>query len=271
VEELLFGHLARLGVVADEHQLDVLVLGADELEQQEEEAAREVLLHAVHGARGVHDADHHRVGLLAGILHQALVGQILAPEREALLAVLGQRRGTRGRRRLGGGGRDLAPDARLGGAPAIEMHAHAGLAIALALGDALRHHLPEDLTLHVGELEILEHDLDQLLERDVGLVEVEARLVARAPGTLAALRRLAYDLPGLGIALARADLSLIVAEHEPVLLDAADRHLDDPVLVPADDRLLGDDVGDVVANRLAQLLAMALPVAGAAVRAQRLR
>ena len=57
-------HLFGFGVMGDEDDLDVAVLGADELVEQEEKAARQVLLHGVHRARGVHDADHHRVGLL---------------------------------------------------------------------------------------------------------------------------------------------------------------------------------------------------------------
>ena len=46
VEELVLGDLARLPVtVRDEHQLDRPVLGAMKLVEQEEVAARQVLLH----------------------------------------------------------------------------------------------------------------------------------------------------------------------------------------------------------------------------------
>src|SRR4029453_15243597 len=44
---------------------------------------------------------------------------------------------------------------------------------------------------------------------------------------------------------------------ETVLLDAADGDLDDPVAVFADDRFLGDDVGDVLADPLPHLVAVA--------------
>ena len=68
------------------------------------------------------------------------------------------------------------------------MHADAGLAVALALGDALGHRLLEDLALEVGQLEILEHDVDQLVERDLGLVVVEPGARCRpGPGPCLAL------------------------------------------------------------------------------------
>ena len=38
--------------------------------------------------------------------------------------------------------------------------------------------LAQRLALEVGQLEVLEHDVDELLERDVGLVVVDAGLVA---------------------------------------------------------------------------------------------
>ena len=214
---------------------------------------------------------------LAGVLDQPLVSQVLAAEREALWLVIVLQRGrgralTRPWRQLArSAGRHLAAQARLGGAPAIEVDAHADAPVALALGDPLGHHFAQDLALHVRELEILEHDLDQLLERDVGLVVVDPRLIAGASRSVAVLLRLADHLPRLGAALAGAGLGLVVAIDEPVFLDAPDRDLDDPVAVAADDRLFGDDVGDIVPDRLAQLFAMALPVARAAVRAQRVR
>ncbi|MCB1991205.1 MAG: hypothetical protein KDG49_07070, partial [Geminicoccaceae bacterium] len=43
----------------------------------------------------------------------------------------------------------------------------------------------------------------------------------------------------------------------------------DPVAIATDDALLGDDVGDVVADGAAQLVAVPLAITGAAVRAER--
>ena len=103
--------------------------------------------------------------------------------------------------------------------------------------------------------------------RDVGLVVVDAGPVA---GLLAALAvfALADDLAGLRVAVAAlADAGSIVAVDEAILPDAANRHLDDPVAIFADDRFFRDDVGDVIADRFADFLPVAQPIAGAAVAA----
>jgi len=57
----------------------------------------------------------------------------------------------------------------------------------------------------------------------------------------------------------------VVAVDELVFADAADRDLDDLVPVFPDDRLLRDDVGNVLADRLADLQAVAGAVARRAV------
>jgi hypothetical protein len=94
--------------------------------------------------------------------------------RLGLVLKRGVRTLARERRQLAGSaGRHLAAQARLGGASAIQVDAHADAPVALALGDPLGHHFAQDLALHVRELEILEHDLDQLLQRDVGLIVVD--------------------------------------------------------------------------------------------------
>ena len=98
-------------------------------------------------------------------------------DHRALAVVQGQGR------RLDGTGGDLAPDARLGGPPPVQMDPDPGAPVALALGDPLGHHLAQDLPLHVRQLEVLEHDLDQLFEGDVGLVVVDPGLIAGATGT----------------------------------------------------------------------------------------
>ena len=106
--------------------------------------------------------------------------------------------------------------------------------------------------------------------RDVGLVVVGAGLVA---GLVLRLRPLPFApcrRPGRArFAVALADARRVVAVDEAVLLDAADRHLDDAVAALPDDGLLRDDVGDVVADRLAHLCAVACAVAGASGRCAR--
>src|SRR5919198_6615799 len=143
------------------------------------------------------------------------------------------------------------------GAPLVEADADADLPVALALGEAVGLDLAERLPLEVGELEVLEHDVDELLERDVGLVVVGARLVAGPVlAGPARLLHLADDLAGLGVAGPLAHAGGVVAVDELVLADAADRDLDDLLAVLPDDRLLRDDVGDVVADGLADLQAV---------------
>src|SRR5271163_3815892 len=82
VKELVLGDLVGLRMVSDEDDFDVAVAGRDELVEQEEEAAREVLLHRVHRARSIHDANDGGVGFLANVGLQMLVAQIVLMERE---------------------------------------------------------------------------------------------------------------------------------------------------------------------------------------------
>ena len=140
---------------------------------------------------------------------------------------------------------ELAHDALLGRAPFVQPHADADLAVALALAGALGLDLAHRAPLHVGQFEILEHDLDQLLERDVGFVVVDPGPIAGAvlPLALTLASGLAYHLAGLAVAVALADAGSVLAVDEAVFLDAAQRDLDDAVLVFADDRFFGDDVG----------------------------
>ena len=74
------------GVVGDEDDLDVSILRADELVEEEEEAAREVLLHRVHGSRGVHDADDDGVGFLLDVGDAVAIDEIVFVKREAIAA-----------------------------------------------------------------------------------------------------------------------------------------------------------------------------------------
>src|SRR4029450_7774317 len=64
-----------------------------------------------------------------------------------------------------------------------------------------------------------------------------------------------------------ADSGNILAVNESILLHPSYRHLNDPVVVFTDDRFFGDNVGNVVADRLTPFLAMAQTVAGATITA----
>src|SRR3989454_5037141 len=266
VEELLLGHLVRLGVVRDEDDLHVAVLGADELVEEEEEAARQVLLHGVHGARGVHDAHHDGVRLPLHVGHHVAVDQIVLVEGEA---VRGGRQHGLGRRLEGGGvtARELPLHPLADGAALVEADADADRPVALVLGEPVGLDLAEGLALQVRELQVLEHNVDQLLQRDVGLVVVTAGLVPGLVLALAGLLGLADHLAGLRLAVPLADARGVLAVDELVLADAADGDLDDLLAVLPDDRLLRDDVRDVLADRLADLQTVASAIARRAVTA----
>src|SRR5262245_5785778 len=119
-------------------------------------------------------------------------------------------------------------------APLVEADADADRAVALALRHPEGLDLAQRLALQVGQLEVLEHDVDEFLEGDVGLVVVGAGLVARLVLTGPLRAGLAHDLAALGVAVALADAGRVVAIDETVLADAADRHLDDAIAVLPD-------------------------------------
>jgi hypothetical protein len=166
-------------------------------------------------------------------------------------------------------GREHAHHALLGGASLVEPDTDADLAVTFAPRRVVGLNFAERTPLEVGKFEILEHDLDQLLEGNVGLVVIDAGPVAGllVAFALAVLAGFADDLPGARIAIALRRAGRIVAEDEAVFLDPAQRNLDYAVLVFADDRFFGDDVGDILANRFAHLLPMPQAVTGRAIRA----
>jgi hypothetical protein len=155
------------------------------------------------------------------------------------------------------------------GAPLVESNANADLAVSAPLAEALGGDLPQGAALEVRELEILEYDVDELLESDIRLVDV-------LPGTIAsciASRRsfsAREDFSGLRVPGSLGNPGSVLPIHEAILANAADGHLDDLVSVFADDGLFGDDVGDVVAYRLANLLPMTQAVTRAAIASLRL-
>lgn len=73
VEELVLADLGRLRVVADEDDVDLLVVPRQEQVQQDEEALGQVLAVLVHGAGHIHHAEHH--GLADGRRHARAVAK----------------------------------------------------------------------------------------------------------------------------------------------------------------------------------------------------
>src|SRR5665213_882042 len=179
VKELVLGDLVGLRVMRDKDDFHVAITGRDELVKQEEEAAREVLLHRVHRARSVHDADHRCVRFLADVSLEMLVAQVVLMEREATLFLTVECLGRFETLRFTPMLRCQNPfDALTRSAPFVETNADADVAITLALGKAIGRNLAKSTTLQVRQFEILEHDLDQFVERDVGLVVIDAGAIA---------------------------------------------------------------------------------------------
>ena len=161
----------------------------------------------------------------------------------------------------------LALDARTRRAFFVQTHADAFAAEPFLTELALDLDLAQPFSLDVGQLQIFEHQIDQFVQTDIGFVVVDAGPVA---GLLAAFAvfTLTYYIAGLGLAVAAlADAGSVLAVDEAVLFDAANGHFDDSIVVFADDRLFGDDVGNVVADRFAHFLPVAQTIAGAAVAA----
>src|SRR5262249_25009539 len=126
------------------------------------------------------------------------------------------------------------------------------------------------LVLEVRQREVLEGEIDQLVDGDLGLVEVDPGLV---PGLLSRailllLAAPAEDCPGLGPAGAALTARALVAlagvlaavrvEPEARELQAADRHLDDLLTVRGDHVFLTDDLRQIPPDRLAHPLLVAL-------------
>ncbi len=206
VKELVLRHLGGFALMCNKDDLHLIITRADELVEQKEEASGQILLQAVHRARRVHDADDDRVAFLARLVDQTAVSQILLAKRKAGLAFI----------MFGQIGlvltinewqalSDPPPNLRLDGTFAIEMHTNAGLAVTLALTRPLSEGLLEDLPLHIGEFQILEHDVDQLVDRDLRLVDILTRMIAGRPLTLLALSGRADDIPNFCIPIANTD------------------------------------------------------------------
>ena len=84
MEKFFLGNLAGFGMMCDEDDLDILIPGAKELIEKEKEAPGEVFLHRVHGAGGVHDAEHDGVGFVARIRDGVMIAQIVHVKRETV-------------------------------------------------------------------------------------------------------------------------------------------------------------------------------------------
>src|SRR6185295_10759107 len=136
---------------------------------------------------------------------------------------------------------------------------------AFLLEQSLDFDLAQPLAFEIGQLQVLEHQVDQFIQTDISLVIIDPRFVAGLLAAFAVLA-LADDVAGFGLAVAAlTDAGGVVTVDEAIFFYSANRHFDYPILIFTDDRFLGDDIGDVVANRFANFLLVAQPVAGSAI------
>src|SRR5262249_30411715 len=169
MKELLFGHLVAFGMMGDKNDLDVAVLGTDELVQQEKKAARQVLLHRVHRPRGIHNADYYGIRLGAHVGHHMPVDHVVLMKRKTLLVIPFVA--------LTPGDRQATPDARDRRTFFIKTNADAGAAVTFAFTEPFGHDLTQNFALHVRQLKILEHNLDEFFQSDISLVVVHSGLI----------------------------------------------------------------------------------------------
>jgi hypothetical protein len=156
------------------------------------------------------------------------------------------------------------------GAALVQPHAQTDGAIPLALAQAQSIDLTQFLSFEIGKFEVFEHDVDEFLEGDVRLVVVHPRLTAGlVPSGGTVPLRVADDLTRFDLAVPLPHSRAVLAKDEAVLADAADRHLDDAIPALADNGLLGDHVGDILADCLAHLLPVPQAIAGGAIAAFR--
>jgi hypothetical protein len=119
--------------------------------------------------------------------------------------------------------------------------------------------LPQVLPVHVRKLQVLKHDLNELIQGNVGLIIVDTGLVSGLLVTILASLP-GNHLAGLYIVTPLADTGHIFTVDEAVFFNSTNRDLNDSVAVLADDGLFRDDIGNVLADCLAHLLAMAQAV-----------
>src|SRR5690606_1210850 len=244
LEELRFRELPRIGRMRDEDRLERAVLAPQALHDPEEERLRELAVALGHAARHVEQEEHDGVHGRLPALRELTEAQVLVSE-----------------------GRDRAFGAAplhelLERAAPVEARARAAPVPSLArpvgfLGRA-------DARLQVRKLHLLPEPADDVVDLDL---EEQLQLAFLAPaGTLARAliaRRRAEHIARLHVALADA-LGLVRSPEPEVVV------LEDPHGNPHGPRAFvdhvpaGNDLRQVLADRVADLLVVPQPVPGSA-------
>src|SRR4051794_39376097 len=231
-------------MMGDKDDLDIVVFGAQEPDHPKIEAAGDIFFEFAHGAGDVHHGNDHGIRLVADRLLPRLEAQVFGANILEL------------RLTLQGVPLDVLHDRP----PLVDVRHDAVLA---DVGELYR--LALDLLLalllQVGQTQVLEDEGRQLVERDVRFVVVDPRLIAGLRPLSRLVPLLADDVADLRAALPLADaILLVVIEPEFVLFERADRDLDDRLAIRQDDVLPADDIGQVLLDRVLDLLVMPLLV-----------
>ena len=232
-EEGLLVHLGGGAGVADEDDVHLAVVARQEHVQQHEEALGQVLERLGHGGRGVHQAEHHGLRGRLGHALEAVVLQVDgidvgdAAAQALLVLELGAQRRDLGvvNRRLRLGGRQLGlelVDLGLRRAPQRDAPAEAlahGAGVVEPGGRAVH---GEAGARHLGRLQVLELDLDQVGQLEIVEEQVEELFLGQREGELVLALAVVDALAAAPAAAALrlgdlvADLVLLVAGQHVV-------------------------------------------------------
>src|SRR5579875_735297 len=245
MEKLLLGHLFRLGMVADEDDLHVVVLRAQEAHHPEVEAPGDVLLEFPHTARNIHHRYNYSIRLIAYCGFPHFKSKVFRLDILELRLTFGR----------------IALQILHNGALLVQVVEGAFLAhIGKAYGFGLEFLLA--FLFEVGQAEVLEDHCSQLFHCDFGLVIVVAGFFARVSlFTLAGARLLRYDIANFTFAIALAGVLLATGvEAEAIFVERANGYTHHLFAVRENDALFTDDILQVFLNGLANLLFMAFLV-----------
>src|SRR5205814_10322845 len=146
---------------------------------------------------------------------------------------------------------------------AVQVGGDAALGDAVELG-VLAHHLLDAPLFQVGQVEVLEDHLGDLLDRELGFIKVHARFLARllacAVSLLAGTTAEYIARLGSTLALAHA-LAPSTIEPDARQFQALHGDFNDLPLIGRDNVLMANDIADVLLNDLFDLLVMPLALA----------
>src|SRR3989338_5298945 len=233
--------------------------------QKQKETPCQILFHGIHGSRGVHNAEHYRIGLRARFgIHMFKYHVVLMIGKTRLLVPHYTATTCTALCRI------LSADTIECRTLFIKTYPNTGLAVSFALAHPISHNLAQNLSLHIGEFEIFKYKVQNLLKRHIRLIIINARLIPRLvfSCSLCLTISLANYLTRLGITIALPYPRRIVSIDKPILFDATNRHLDNLFTVTADDRLIIENLMQIVLDRPSDFFPMPSSVASASITSQ---